>query len=275
MHKLYIRIPLFFILINSLLYSCTEVVDVDVPNGGERLVIEASIDWEKGTLGQLQTIKLSTSTPYFTSNPEAPVTGAIVTVTKEDDGMQFVFTDQNNGNYITTNFVPELNQSYSLEIIYEDGIYVANETLMSVSSITEIEQDTSSGFSEDEIAVTIYFDDPVGVENFYLGEFIPSHSPLINFQALNDRLTDGNQKFVEYNDEDIKAGDLLEISLLGISENYYTYMNILENQSGDGGPFSTTPVQLVGNCKNQNNLNEEVLGYFRLSEVDKIIYTIQ
>ena len=85
-----------FILLVCICISCTEVVDVNVPNAGPRLVVEASINWEKGTTGNNQTIKLSTSTAYFDSNPDAPVTGAIVTVIKDNDGTQFNFTDQNN-----------------------------------------------------------------------------------------------------------------------------------------------------------------------------------
>jgi len=39
--------------------SCTEVIDVEVPEAESRLVIEASLDWEKGTIGNNQTITLS------------------------------------------------------------------------------------------------------------------------------------------------------------------------------------------------------------------------
>ena len=56
------------LLIYLILTACTDVVDVEVPVAPERLVIEASLAWELGTLGNVQTIKLSTSTPYFESN---------------------------------------------------------------------------------------------------------------------------------------------------------------------------------------------------------------
>ncbi|MEL7271528.1 MAG: DUF4249 domain-containing protein, partial [Bacteroidota bacterium] len=62
--------------------SCTDTVDVDVTDAGARLVVEASINWEKGTSGQSQTIKLSESTDFFDNNPDIPATGAVVIVTK-------------------------------------------------------------------------------------------------------------------------------------------------------------------------------------------------
>ena len=52
--------------------SCTDVIDVDVPTAPPRLVIEASIDWQKGTSGNFQRVRLSTSTPFFENLQESP-----------------------------------------------------------------------------------------------------------------------------------------------------------------------------------------------------------
>lgn len=256
------------------LNSCTEVIDLEVPNGGARLVVEASINWEKGTTGENQIIKLSTSTAYFDSNPDMPAVGAIVRVTKENDGVEFLFEDMGDGIYTVTDFVPELNQEYSLEIIYNENTYSATETLVSVSEITSVEQGISPEF-DDEIEITIYFNDPADELNFYLGEFIPSNEPLLSLNPLDDSFTNGNESFMVYRNEDLLVGDTVEISLYGISKTFYNYISILVSQSGgDGGPFPTTPVKLKGNCKNSDDPNEEVLGFFRLSEVDRVTHII-
>jgi hypothetical protein len=42
-----------------------------------------------------------------------------------------------------------------------------------------------------------------------------------------------------------------------------------------GGPFETQPATVRGNCINQTNQDNFPFGYFRLSEVDEVIYTIQ
>lgn len=262
------------ILILNIAYSCTDVIDVTVPNGGARLVIEASILWEKGTTGQSQSIKLSTSTEYFSTTPNASVMGAMVSVTNNNTGETFAFTDQSDGTYTTNTFVPIIDNVYTLNITYNGQNYNATETFMSVSDITRIEQALVNGFGGDEIQVKLFFNDPVGVENFYLGEFIPSHKPVLNLWPLNDEFFDGNENFMEYDDEDIVAGDQVVISLYGISERFYNYIDLLESQAGENGPFTTTPAQLNGNCFNVNDSNEEVLGYFRLGEVDRRDYTI-
>ncbi len=274
MNRTYKHIALVLILI-GFLNSCTDPVKVSVPDGGSRLVVEASINWEKGTSGQTQTIKLSESTTYFDSNLNVPVTGASVIVTKEDDGSQFVFEDQNNGDYIVNDFVPEINQSYSLEIQYNSQTYTATETLMPVTEINGIEQTIEGGGEDEEIQLKVFFDDPAGVNNYYLGEFSSSVNPLLTLGALSDQFTDGNENFIEYDNEKLVAEAVVDISIYGISERFYNYINILIEQSGvNNSPFQTTPVQLKGNCININNPDEEVLGYFRLGQVVKTDYTI-
>ena len=259
-----------------LLVSCTDVVDVEVPNGGDRLVIEASIEWEKGTTGQTQSIFLSTSATYFEQNKNTPVIGATVIVTKDNDGSQFLFEDQNDGVYITNDFVPELGQSYSLEIKYNGNTYEASEVLKGVEAIEEIEQIIDSGLEEDEIGLNVYFNDPGGIANFYLGEFTSPNDPLVVLEVENDDFTDGNQNMLNYDAESLMPGDTVKIELQGISESYFNYMELLIDQAGgDFSPFPTTPVQLKGNCININNNTEEVLGFFRLSEVVKEEYVLK
>lgn len=263
------------ILIIHISYSCTDVVNVTVPNGGARLVIEASILWEKGTNGESQIIKLSTSTEYFSNNPNAPATGAIVSVVNNNSGATFSFSDQNDGTYVTNSFVPMIGDNYTLHINYQGENYSATETLTPVTTITRLEQILVNGFDGEEIQVKIYFDDPAGIENYYLGEFIPSHQPVLNLSPLKDEFSDGNENFMEYDDENLQTGDVVQISLYGISERFFNYISLLESQAGDGGPFTTTPAQLTGNCVNVDDPNKEVLGYFRLGEVDRRNYTIE
>ena len=60
------RILNSILLIIVLFFSaCTDVIDVEVPNEEAKLVIEASINWEKETSGSEQTIYLSKSTPFL------------------------------------------------------------------------------------------------------------------------------------------------------------------------------------------------------------------
>ena len=264
--------------------SCTDVIDVDVPEAAPRLVIEASLDWEKGTLGNEQTISLSMSTPYFGSNENTMVTGASVKVTNDSDNSEFIFVDQNDGNYSINNFVPIIDQSYTLEVSYNGETYIAQETMTSVVDITEINQSVEDGFDDEALEVNVLFDDPEGVDNFYLFRLQEEGDLLVELFDISDEFTDGNQMKVFYekednediNQEEFESGDVVSIDFHGVSEPYYNYMRLLIEQYGSvGNPFSTTPVALRGNCTNPSDPENYAFGYFRLTEVVKASYTFQ
>jgi hypothetical protein len=57
------KIHLFFVIISAIFFlSCEDVVTVDLNTAPPKLVIEASINWYKGTPGNEQKIKLTTTT---------------------------------------------------------------------------------------------------------------------------------------------------------------------------------------------------------------------
>lgn len=270
-------------VISLLFMSCTDVIDVDVPEAAPRLVIEASLDWEKGTSGNSQVIKLSMSTPYFDNLLETPVTGASVKVINNADQSEVLFTDLNNGTYSTEAFVPVMGQSYTLMVIYNEELYLALETMTPVTDISAVFQSRENGFDKEALEVNIEFFDPEGIENFYLSKFQRRGDPFQTLFDVKDEFTDGNKMSIFYEkleDEDtgemeFVPGDLVDISLLGLSEPYYNYIKLLIEQSQSGGPFSTIPAAIKGNCINQSNPENYAFGYFRLSEVDKKVYIFQ
>ncbi len=277
-----LRLILAIILSSILFTSCTDVIDVDVPEAESSLVIEASIDWEKGTLGNNQTVKLSTSTPYFEQGL-VPVSGASVIITNDNDGNEFLFTDQNNGNYTTNNFIPGLNQSYTLEVIYNGETYKANETLTPVAAIEEVYQTTEKGLS-DVLEVNVDFQDPADEENYYFFKLKEQADTLPTLFDIKDEFVDGNlinvfnerEKDEDINQEEYKAGDAVDIKLHGISKQYFEYISLLILQfDAVDNPFGTIPVPLKGNCINETDSNKDAFGYFRLTEVVKRTYTFQ
>ena len=269
MKKFIIYIPVFLLF---LLSSCEEVVDVDLEESEPRLVIEASILWFKGTPGNEQSIKLSVTSPFY-EEELIPVENASVLIIS-GEGDLYEFNYQGEGRYINNNFEPELEQSYQLEIIYEEEEYSASGILMPVSPIDYIEQTESGGFSGEDIEVKAYYTDPADEENFYLFKFRDDD---VNLEFYEDEFTNGNQIFGYYSNEDIARNDLIEIQIQGISKSYYEYLFILRSQvgSGDGGPFETMPAKVKGNIINQTNKDNYPFGYFRLSEADSTFYSVE
>ena len=262
--------------------ACTDVIDVEVPSEEPRLVIEASINWEKGTSGSNQTIYLSKSTPFFETNGNVPVSGASVVITNTSDGSFFEFNDQNDGSYTTSNFIPVLNDSYTLEVMSEGETYSAQETFMPVVPILEVYQSTEK-FLPEVLEVNFDFLDPVEEENYYYIKFKEQADTFPRLLDFKDEFVNGNlisvfnerQENEDINQVEYAPGDTVNMELIGISKRYYEYIQLLINQSESGGPFDTTPVALRGNCTNQNDPNNFAHGYFRLTEVAKASYTFE
>ena len=278
-NKLRSKATVTIILLSSVIFSCTDVVDVAVPTEASRLVIEASLDWEKGTSGNDQTIKLSLTTPFFDTALD-PAVGASVSVENVTNGEVYVFEDQQDGRYTISDFEPILNNVYNLEIIYNDETYIAQETLIPVPEINRIEQSRIGGSDEEELDLTIYFDDPENETNFYYATFLEGDDLFPLRVVVSDEFTNGNEVSIFYEEneadaeDEILPGDMVDINLYGISELYYDFLHILIEQSDNvGDPFATIPTRLRGNFINLQNPNNYAFGFFRVTEVVNQVYT--
>lgn len=257
-------------------FSCEDVIELDLPTAEPKLVIDASINWLKGTSGNEQEIKLTLSAPYFdTDIPTA--NGALVTVIDSNNNF-FEFNEEGTtGIYKNNTFNPVINEVYNLVILYNEETYVATETLMSVSEIDYIEQINDGGFSGEETEIKAFYTDPENEENYYFFEFISNIPVIPSLEVYKDEFVNGNQIFGFYTEEDLASGDIVTIRNYGISQRFYDFMFILlqQNSEDGGGPFETQPATVRGNCFNQSNPDKFPLGYFRLSEVDEVIYTVE
>lgn len=267
----------FAIIITSFsLFSCEDVVDVDLQTAPPKLVIDANIKWEKGTLGNEQKIKLTTTTDYY-SSVIPKVSGATVFITNSISTVFNFIETPNTGEYICTDFVPVINETYTLTVISKGQTYTASEKLYATPEINRIEQKIFSGFDGEQIQVKFFYDDNGAEDNFYLIGFKNNTIPFPEYGTASDEFFQGNEMFGFYTDEDLIAGNVLKLSLQGISERYFNYMNKLLNIAGTNGgnPFAAPPSSLRGNIKNQTIRENYPLGYFSLGETDSDAYTIE
>ena len=279
MVKIILKITTFIVLLIAMLFtliSCEDVIDVDLSTGKPKLVIDASLKWQKGTAGNEQTIILSTTSGFYEENVPA-ATGATVFVTNENNDVFNFIEIPNTGEYFCDNFVPEIDQNYTLTVIYNEETYTATETLIAVPPINGVVQDNNGGFTGNQIEVRFFYDDIPNLDNYYLIQFNTSITFLPEYDVISDEFFQNNQMFGLYTNEDLNANDNVTLTLQGISESYYNYMNILLGIAGSNGgsPFQTPPATVRGNIVNQTNFDNYALGFFRLSEIDSMQYTVE
>lgn len=266
----------FFILLLVICFSCEDVIDVDLNDAAPKLVIEASINWLKNTSGNEQNIKLTLTAPYFDESVP-PANGAQVAISNSSN-IQFNFEEEGTtGIYKNSSFIPIINETYVLTIVYQGETYTATETLKSVVPLDYVEQNDEGGFSGDETELKAFYTDPADEENYYFFEFTSNITVLPSLEVYKDEFTNGNQIFGFYTEEDLTTGDEVTIRNHGVSRQFYNFMFILLQQNGEdgGGPFETQPASVRGNCANQTNPTNYPLGYFRLSEVSELVYIVE
>ena len=274
MNAVFKKILLAFI--SLLMIACEDVIKIDAPTSPPKLVIEASLNWFKGTLGNYQYIKLSLSAPYFDTEI-LPANDAEIMVTDSNNNTFFFNENGDTGIYVTYNFIPKINETYTLTINYQNETYIGTELLTSVTPITRVNQENDKGFSGDDTELKAYYQDPENEKNYYFFEFIIGKNLLVDLEVYNDEFTNGNDIFGFFSNDELNPGDEVIIRNYGVSQRFYEFLFLLLQQKNDesGGPFETQPASIRGNCVNVTNPNNYPFGYFRASEVDQFIYTIQ
>jgi hypothetical protein len=264
------------IILSLFLFSCEEVVEVDLETAAPKLVVDAAINWEQGTDGAIQKIKLTTTTNYYSTS--VPIVSGATVFVKNSSNTTFDFIEiPNTGEYVCNNFIPQIEEDYTLTVISNGQTYTATETLKSVASIQRIEQDNEGGIIGDQIELKAIFTDPSPEENYYLFKYKYSNVVKLDYQVNDDKFFQGNTFFSLSNNEDLQPGDEVQVVHFGISQRYYNFMNILLSIAGNtgGSPFQSPPATVRGNIVNTTNFDNYALGYFRLSETDTENYVIQ
>ena len=270
-------IPIILLLLTGwLLSACEDVVEADLSTAPPRLVIDASIDWIKNYGGEVQLIKLTTTTGFY--DTYIPVVSNATVYITNSTGIQFDFIeDPGTGKYYSSDFEPVLLETYTLTVIHNGETYTATESLIPTPDIQEIIQ-TDEGITDDFISLKTYFQDPPELNNRYMDVYTIQQSGYIYRGLLEDTFFNGNYAFSTRMLEDTNPGDKVMVQLYGISESYYNYMRKILSVSSpiNAGPFSTPPPSAIhGNIINTTNIDNYALGYFRLGEVSIAFHTVQ
>lgn len=267
MKKIYI-LPILFLMIFS---SCEKVIDVDVPSIDPKLIIDASFEvyFDENPVSARTVVTLTASADYFDETIPV-VSNATVFVTNLSDNTIINFSDVDaDGNYEpNTAFIPTDDIEYELTVIHNNETYRGKATKIKSTRIIDVAQGDSTLFSGNEIEINVKIQDELDVENYYFFDFSNN-----NYSVIEDRFFDGQEyevpNFYE-EDDDITLPTTVNIKMLGVSKDYFTYLRILLSQSGQGGggPFETVPTSLLGNMINTTEESNFPLGYFHISEAD-------
>jgi len=267
------------LLIAFVLTACEDKIDLEVPDGPTKLVVDGIIT----NRDSLQRIKLTTTASYFGANPTPALSGARVMVTtNKSDTIYFNEIEANSGHYDAIYQITDTNLIYTLHITAPDGKKYQSftEVLNRVPPIdTLIQSDEAiishrpDGSDEPTYFALLTTYEPRGKGDFYRWIiFINGVQSTKPFDLIitDDLLVDGND-IVDWDIVyDLLPGDKLEIHQMSISQRAFAYWNLVFSQiTNFGGPFDTPPAPIEGNVFNVNDPDEKVLGFFGVSKVEK------
>ncbi len=280
---------IFSIFCLTLLFlGCEDVVDIDTPVTPPRLFIDALLRLDINETTTTIRVEAGTTSSFFDAvNPAELTNISLLNVDYEPssalDQNFVVFSEVSPGVYEgskSTNFFT--SGELQLFIEHEGQRYLARTEYVPGSPISSLEQGDDTLFSGNETEVEISFEDNGERDDFYLldldfGDYLVTEDEFYNGQTFN---------FSYFYDEEVEAGTEINISILGVDEQFYNYMNQITVQAGgDQGPFQTPSATVRGNIINITNIdninsfdnvedsNNFALGYFAVCQTfsDSII----
>jgi len=273
---------IFGILFMALLFmGCEDVVDVEVPQTPPRLSIDGLVRLDADQAITTVQIKASLTSSFFEEVTPAELNSISIInpdyePTSTLDSQALDLLEVAPGIYEGSKRTIFFTQGeLQLAIEHDDQRYLALTRFVPSSPIISLEQGDDTLFSGNETEIEVTFTDDVNRDDFYLvdldfGDYLVTEDEFYNGRTF---------KFSYFYDDGVEAGREINISLLGVDEPFYNYMNQLIVQAGgDQGPFQTpsatvrgniiniTEIDTVNSFGNVENSDNFALGYFAVCQ---------
>ncbi len=247
---------IFFSLI-ILLTSCENVIEIELDYMKPKLVIEGVInDFDNQCI-----IKLSKTTDYFNHKTNPKVSDAVITLT-DNAGTVVKFNEVEPGNYLGENVQAKSSINYTLSILAEGKLYVAEAIIpqkVNIDSLTCL-YNPESIFYEVGYVVSCHFPDPEEYRNFYrLKTYNINDKSKARYSKdlYNDDVSNGNNVELTWSYDVYQQSDTVVVELYSLDEKTYDYYKTLFPISGGAEMMSfTTP------ANPNTNISNGALGYF-------------
>ncbi len=248
----------FLILLTFLLYSCEEVIEIDLNSADPKVVIEGTITDQPGPY----TVTITKTTDYYNPGSYPMVSGAQVSIS-DDNGFFEELNETADGIYLTDSLQGTPGRTYTLTVIAEGQTFSAASFMSQATEIDSLFYEKSANGvrprDKDGYNLIIKFIDQPGVEDFKRLKIYRNGNLQDGYSLYNGRLSDGNE--IEYDriHTTFQLDDSVLVELLSIDEATYEYYSTLGNAaaSSSGSKIQT---KIPGNPI--SNLSGGALGYF-------------
>ncbi|SHG24387.1 DUF4249 family protein [Flagellimonas flava] len=274
------------------LFSCEDVVEVDVPEEEPRLIVEALVRIDESQALFRPIVKVSLTSSFFGSIPVTGLTDISIlnlalSTSGENSFIVLEEIEEGSGLYqdpdpVGLDFFA--NGELILQLTHEGRLYFARAEYARAVPIDNLQQGDETLFDDDDVELEITITDRGDTDDYYVMDFGEGE-----FLALEDEFFNGQEfNFSYFPERTLEPGDEITVSILGADRSFFNYMDLLVEQTFDNQGVFETPVATVrGNIFDVTDLdNIDVfdnveqpdlfpLGYFAIVQEYKQTITIE
>jgi hypothetical protein len=279
---------LLVLFISFTLFSCTDVINLDVKEGVSQLSVDALINNKY----ENQIVKLTLTQGYFDNSPIKPALGATVILFDQDSTAHQFIDLKNDGNYTfdaKNNPFNKIGNQYLLYINYN------GEEYYSVSKLNRVPKIDSIAYEVDKVPVKPDNGPQEGFRpQFYANDFEGEGDCYWVKSAKNSKYFSKASEIKVAYDAGFSPGsktdgllfilpirtlgnelfsdkDTLSVDLFSITQEQFYYLQFVQQVSQDGSLFSTPLSNLPTNIINRNDKStKKAVGFFGMSAVSSM-----
>ncbi len=276
-------IKLFLVILTVIiLSSCEDVIQIKLDEGTPMVTVDAFIN----DMRSQQKVRLTYTDGYFSQKPNDPITGANVQVRDLTLGVDYIFTDNNNGDYVYTPIDTfAIGHNYELTVTHQGVVYKSSSQMNRTTGIDTLVSEYKEG---DGLANTepgykfafLGFDPPGDTIDYY---WIKSYRNSVFFGKGSEINICANAAYGEGADgfpfitpiaegitpfrEVFQKFDICRVEIHSINKETFDFFNQVFTQTTNSGLFATSPENIKTNLKNTTNDKVKVVGWFCMSAV--------
>lgn len=252
----------FVLFISLFLVGCEDLIQIDLNTANPKYVIEADIN----TLSNIQNIRVSQTVAFSETVGSKSINNAIVNVV-DSKGKVFNFVYSDNGIYKNMNFKPEEGNTYKLNVKIDEELFTATSQMQKYVEVDSLGIVEETVFNETVYAVTLKFNDPKNINNYYQYEISRNKEKFKFNTAFSDKFNDGLYVSHELADREnsFELNDSITVIRKCIDKDVYNYWNEVQmTNPGSAAPANPT-----------SNIDNGALGYFSVSGAKIYKFKIQ
>lgn len=257
------------VLLLIMMSGCEVPFEPELDSAEPKVVIEAEVN---NIDRPAAFVKLSRTAPYLDPDTKRPIRAATIVISSAEVSDTLHEVDTIPGYYISERIEGIVGEHYRLDV-YVDGAHYWSESLMKenfrIDSINYSIEAPAWDRNTEQYVIWGYGQDPPQLGDLALFQLYRNDAQLLavdGYMYVNDdKFTNGQYLAGPVGSFGFDAeGDTITLEVSSLTQETFEYIDqVIDLQSGIGGPFSAVPTNPV------TNIEGGALGYFKVSSMSR------